>query len=135
MKTLLLSLVVLTALSGCATKPSPSARAQRAADLFDDLDVNHDGYITRAELAAGLRFAGTKELNPNLVIGLEKGSTPKRKVKASRKLTEAEIQKLMAEAFAKHDTNLDQRLTKDEFKKLVIERQQASADDPWDPFM
>lgn len=135
MKTLFLAFAVL-ALAGCATTPAPQTRSQRAAALFDELDTNRDGYLTRAELAAGLRYAGTPELNPNLVLGLEKTTAPsKKKVKASRKLSEAEIQKAMNEAFGVRDENLDRRLSKDEFKKLVVERPRGGADDPWEPFM
>jgi Ca2+-binding EF-hand superfamily protein len=135
MKTLLLAFAVL-ALASCATSPSPQTRAQRAASLFDELDTNRDGYLTRAELAAGLRYAGTPELNPNLVLGLEKTTVPsKKKVKAARKLSEAEIQRAMSEAFGVRDENLDRRLSKDEFKKLVVERPRGAADDPWEPFM
>jgi len=123
----------LLAFAGCATTThrSNDGRAQRAALLFDQLDTNHDGYLSRAELAAGLRYAGTPDLNPNLVMGLKTEST--KKVKASRKLTEAEIKKAMAEAFDTRDAQLDNRITKDEFKKVVVKR--SEDDDPWEPFM
>ena len=134
MKTLILALSVLV-FASCATSPSRSTRAERASDLFDELDTNHDGILTRIELTAGLRYAGSPELNPGLVIGLEKATTSKKKVKASRKLSEAEIQKLLANAFEKRDSKLDQRITKDEFKKLVVERPTGAIDDPWEPFM
>ena len=121
--------------SGCATTKTPASRAQRAGELFDDLDTNHDGFLTRAELAAGLRYAGMKDLDPNLVIGLQKSQVVKKRVKASRRLSEGEIQKLMSAAFQKRDEKLDQRLSKDEFKKLVVERPADASDDPWEPFM
>jgi Ca2+-binding EF-hand superfamily protein len=134
MKTLVLAFAVLF-VAGCATTHSKPSRAQRANDLFDELDVNRDGYLTRSELAQGLRFAGTPELNPNLVIGLEKTVPAKKKVKASRKLSETEIKKMMAEAFETGDSKLDQRITRDEFKKVVSERPRGVQDDPWEPFM
>ncbi len=135
MKKLLLALGLL-ALTGCATtRLSPNDRAQRASTLFDQLDTNHDGYLTRAELAAGLRYAGSPELNPNLVLGLKNDS--KRQVRANRKLTEAEIKKAMAEAFDTRDAQLDNRITKEEFKKVVVKRSEDDSDgqDPWEPFM
>lgn len=133
MKKLLLALALLS-LTGCATTHlSPNDRAQRAGSLFDQLDTNHDGYLTRAELAAGLRYAGSPELNPNLVMGLKTDS--KRQVRANRKLTEAEIKKAMAEAFETRDAQLDNRITKEEFKKVVVKRSEDGDDDPWEPFM
>ena len=136
MKRIFILISAIIALSSCATTShranSKSERAQRAELLFQQLDTNHDGFITKAELAAGLRYAGTPELNPNLVMGLKNDHG--KKLKASRRLTDAEIQKVMTEAFAKRDTELDHRLSKDEFKKLVVERP-AGVEDPWEPFM
>ncbi len=134
MKMILLVLSVF-ALSSCATTHSKASRSQKASDLFDTLDVNHDGYLTRSELSAGLRYAGTPDLNPDLVIGLEKSAPAKKKIKASRKLSEGEIQKIMSEAFDKRDAKLDQRLSRDEFKKVVSERPRGVDEDPWEPFM
>ena len=130
MTKLTLALVSLI-IAGCATHPSPDERAKRASLLFDQLDVNHDGVLTRAELAAGLTYAGTPEMNPNLVMGLKNDSS--KKVKANRKLSEIEIRKAMAEAFGPRKSDVDARLTKDEFKKVVVQR--SANDDPWEPFM
>jgi Ca2+-binding EF-hand superfamily protein len=138
MKRLVHVVICSLLLSGCATTShrasSKAARAQRASDLFDQLDINHDGYVSRAEMLAGLRFAGAPDLNPNLVMGL-KPEKNKDKVKASRRLTEAEIQKSLNEAFKTRDADLDHRMSKDEFKKLVVERPSDEGDDPWEPFM
>ncbi len=92
--TLLTTLLALISTS-CATHPSPDVRTARAASLFDQLDTNHDGYLTRAELAAGLSYAGTPDVNPNLVLGMKSES---RKSKASRKLTKAEAMAMLRAA-------------------------------------
>lgn len=130
-------LFLISGFSGCATThraQSKAERAERASELFDQLDTNHDGYLSRAELLSGLRFAGTPEINPNLMYGLE-SSKAKKKIKASRKLSEAEIQKAMAEAFGVRDDKLDQRISREDFKKVVVERSKGADGDPFDPFM
>lgn len=135
MKTLILLSTLF--LAACATTPHKPTRAERSAKaeaLFRQLDVNHDGYISRAELYNGLKFAGAPDLNPNLVMGLDTAKK-KNEVKASRKLTQSEIDRTMKQAFSNDDQNLDQRLSKEEFKKLVVERPADEGDDPWEPFM
>ena len=132
-------------MSGCATSTyqrgqssvehnSKQARANRADEIFAMLDSNHDGYVSKAEMAAGLRIAGEPDVNPNLMLGLKSGRS-KKAAKANRRITELEIQKTIEEAFDARDKNLDQRLSRDEFRKLVVERPPEENEDPWAPFM
>lgn len=137
------ALVTLVFVTGCATNSTYSRgsghdtkdiRAQRADEIFAMLDVNHNGFITKDEMKAGLRIAGAPDVNPNLMLGL-KSEQSKKAAKANRQITEAEIQKTMKEAFDERDANLDQRLSREEFKKLVVERPLEEGEDPWAPFM
>ena len=126
-------------ITGCATsaKRKPISRAQRANEIFASLDRNHDGSLTRDELRQGLRIAGAPDVNPNLMMGL-KSDKAKQGAKASRPLTDAEIEKAVEDAFSAReakDAKLDQRLSQDEFRKLVVERPPNEEEDPWAPFM
>lgn len=132
-------LFVVSFTSGCATsgasrKASRNERAERADALFAAFDANGDGFLSKEELSGGLRLAGLPDLNPNLMMGMKK-QKQKEAPKASRKLTEAEIQKTMREAFDRRDRDLDQRLDRDEFRKLVVERPPTEGEDPWAPFL
>ncbi|MCX6877198.1 MAG: EF-hand domain-containing protein [Verrucomicrobia bacterium] len=55
-------------LFGCAPAPEkPAARQRQMYGLvqkFDRFDQNGDGYLTRQEIAAGLKEAGTLRLSP-----------------------------------------------------------------------
>ncbi|RYZ76126.1 MAG: hypothetical protein EOP05_05935 [Proteobacteria bacterium] len=126
-------------LSGCASSGSSGShskldRQKRADQLFASFDTNGDGFLTREELSGGLRLAGHPEPNPNLMLGMKKAKR-KEAPKASRKLSEEEIQQTMREAFDRRDRDLDQRLNQDEFRKLVVERPPSQGDDPFAPFM
>ena len=47
-------------------------------------------------------------------------------------MTAQEIEKTIQEAFAIRDADLDNRLSKEEFKKLIVERQPTAGEpDPW----
>jgi len=55
-------------IAGCAPAPDPHVTRQRQmvglVQKFDRFDTNGDGYLTRKELADGLREAGTLSLTP-----------------------------------------------------------------------
>lgn len=133
-------------LSGCATggsgsnspmtgrASSKSDRAARADDLFTVFDANADGYLTRSELDRGLRSAATTwEPNPNLMNALGPDA-PKKKSKP-RPLSDAQVKRAIANAFKSHDKKLDDRISRDEFKKVVADGGSNAEQDPWAPFM
>lgn len=120
--------------SGSSRGLSKSERQKKADELFKSFDANGDGFLTKQELSGGLHLAGMPEMNPNLMLGMKKAQR-KAAPKASRKLTEEEIQQTMREAFDRRDRDLDQRLNQDEFRKLVVERPPTEGDDPWAPLM
>jgi Ca2+-binding EF-hand superfamily protein len=127
-------LISSCASSGSNKRVSKAERRERADLLFASFDANGDGFLTKEELRGGLRMAGMPELDPNIMIGMKKDKK-KETPKASRKLTEEEIQKTMREAFERRDQDLDHRLNQDEFRKLVVERPPTEGDDPWAPLM
>jgi len=83
--------VAVAALFGACATPRQDTRQARQAQMyglvqkFDRFDYNGDGYLTRAEIVAGVREAGTIEL------------------------TEAEFTKLMKAYDTNHDGRISQR--------------------------
>lgn len=113
-----------------------SERAARADDLFILFDADGDGFITRAELEKGLRSASNIEPNPNLMMALDKNQKTKKKAKVSRALTEAQVKRAVEQAFKTgSDKKLEERLSKEDFRKVVAERPPTESEDPWAPFM
>jgi Ca2+-binding EF-hand superfamily protein len=142
----LMALATGFALSSCASLPDTSAtqdtstKAEKPADpkiladdLFDKMDLNGDGFLSREEMAAGLRhytMAGEPASNPNVMFGLKDGTkAAKSKTRKAKPMSEAEIQRTVDQAFSSQDVNFDKRISKDEFKKMVFEKQDTSA--PW----
>ncbi|MES2964807.1 MAG: EF-hand domain-containing protein [Bdellovibrionota bacterium] len=136
------------ALSSCATPSEPSLgaqdrattkaeRATRADDLFILFDADGDGYITRSEMERGLRSASNVEMNPNLVMAMDsKGQPKKKKPKVTRALSDAQVKRAVEQAFKSgSDKKMEDRISKDEFRKIVAERPSSETEDPWAPFM
>ena len=130
---------------GCASGPTNGEMTGRAAtradrearanDLFTLFDANGDGYLTKAELENGLRSAATTwEPNPNLMMGLGPDGAKKAKKPKAHPLSDAQIKKAMSNAFKGHDKKLDDRISRDEFKKVVADGE-GNNEDPWAPFM
>jgi Ca2+-binding EF-hand superfamily protein len=130
-----LSLAALT-LTGCASFNSTSEapltekeRAERTENLFNAMDANGDGFLSREEMTTGLRsftLAGGDAPRTDVVLGLDekKGKTKKKKT-----MSDAEVRRAVDQAFSAQDLNLDKRISKDEFKKMVLEKSDTSA--PW----
>lgn len=127
-----------TTTSATSRATTKAERAQRAEDLFVLFDADGDGYITKAEMERGLRSASNVEMNPNLIIALDSKGQPtkKKKPKVSRALTDAQVKRAVEQAFKSgSDKKMEDRISKEEFRKIVAERPASEAEDPWAPFM
>lgn len=124
----LASLFISFFLIGCATVGGGSSAVrtpeQRADDLFDIFDANGDGVLTRDELEGGIRYVNNDKIRTSdgTMFALTKkktaGSTG---IAFKRKLSENEIKKLVDASFAPStgSGNLQERLTREEFKAIV----------------
>lgn len=146
-----LALLALSFTVSCATGPgtegpdvntatakatTKSERASRADDLFVLFDADGDGFLTRSELEKGLRSATNVEPNPNLMMALDKNQKPKKKAKVSRSLSDSQVKRAVEQAFKTgSDKKLEERITREDFRKIVSERPASEGDDPWAPFM
>jgi Ca2+-binding EF-hand superfamily protein len=129
-------------LTACATAPvshramTPSERAARADELFAQFDINGDGYLTRDELRGGIRYLAKGESmgDSNVMLGLNKQKKKVTRKKTSRELSSEEINRAVKDAFSGKDDTLEQRLSQEEFRKVIVERPRTG-DDPWQPML
>jgi Ca2+-binding EF-hand superfamily protein len=137
--------VLLVSAASCATHSPPSTpleREERADELFSGFDIDGDGYLSRAELEGGVRYLAMgihSGPGSGVMLGLRtKSNSRKSSAKAKPKYspTTEETQMAIAEAFRTRDQNLDNRLSREEFKKLIVERPRVPSDnDFWEPLM
>lgn len=131
--------------TGCATTSHKATtreeRASRADELFAEFDLNGDGFLTKDELRGGMRYyagGGSSLGSDSVMLGLQQGKTKKTssRRKPTRTLSSEEIERTINEAFSRRDAKLDSRLSKEEFKKVIVERPTASGEaDPWEPLL
>jgi Ca2+-binding EF-hand superfamily protein len=142
MKRLLLTLTLVT-LTACATNPvhhamTRSERAARADELFAQFDINGDGYITQDELRGGIRYLakGDGMGESGVMMGLNKQKKKTIQKRFPREISNEEINRAVKDAFSGKDAGLGERLSQEEFRKVIVERQRGPGDaDPWEPMM
>lgn len=132
-------------LTACATPPerlgSPEERALRADEFFESFDLNGDGYLSRSELEGGLRYLAmglnTTGSGSHVMLGLrQKTKSKKKSSQRTPSLTREEVNRAVHDAFVTRDSDLDERLSRAEFKKLIVERPSTpGVTDIWEPFM
>ena len=125
-KTIILSLTLALASPALAHLSPPAAKAaitrqeavERADQLFDALDANHDGLLTRREaMMAGRRLRAEREstgIDVKPGIGGHTERFFERRFAGERVVTRREFELAMLDHFDRMDTNHDGVLTPDE---------------------
>lgn len=131
-------------MSGCAIAPksvaqgevlSPEGDAER---LFEVLDVNGDGIVSKEEAKSGLQYmiASYDRGGKTEILAAKKGSDGKSKPvkrKSKRKPTSQDAQKAFEALFAE-PTKVGNGLTQDEFKTLIVKASDNPESDPFAAF-
>lgn len=139
-------LVTALIFSGCATTnshPSPHAAPEaaltpqeEAARLFDILDVDGNGKISREEARSGFQYliASYDRGGRTEILAAKPGdlSTPARK-KPKRRPTAQDANRAFEALFEK-PTKAPDGISKDEFKKLVVKASDNPESDPFVAF-
>lgn len=133
-----------TVLSGCAIAPksvaqgeilSPEGDAER---LFEVLDVNGDGLVSKEEAKSGLQYliASYDRGGKTEILAAKQGSDKKSrpiKRKSKRKPTSQDAEKAFEALFAE-PTKVGNGLTQDEFKTLIVKASDNPESDPFAAF-
>ncbi|MBN8541762.1 MAG: hypothetical protein J0L82_15330 [Deltaproteobacteria bacterium] len=131
-------------LGGCAIAPksvaqgevmSPEGDAQR---MFEVLDVNGDGLVSKAEAKSGLQYlvASYDRGGKTEILAAKQGADGKSKPvkrKSKRKPTSQDAEKAFEALFAE-PTKVGNGLTQDEFKTLVVKASDNPESDPFAAF-
>lgn len=116
------------------TTTTPEQDADR---LFDVLDVNGDGKVSKEEARSGFRYmiASYDRGGKIEVLAAKAGETPSSASrKSKRKPTNQDATRAFDSLFVNNVKNKD-ALSREEFKKIVIRSGSASSDDPFAAFM
>lgn len=140
MKNLIASIFVLPFLiflTSCASTPParPTTPQEDAARLFDVLDVDGNGVISRAEARAGFQYliASYDRAGKSEILAAKPGGAPETttKRKSKRRPTADDANRAFEALFEKSNKAAD-GVSKEEFKKLIVK----SSDNPdTDPFV
>ncbi len=135
------SLLVLVVFTGCASAPQhvapPLTPAEEAARLFDILDVDGNGKISREEARSGFKYmiASYDRGTGNEILAAKPGMTPETppKRKSKRRPTSQDATKAF-EALFENPGKTANEISKDEFKKMVVKASDNPDTDPFSAF-
>ena len=139
---LLISLVIL---GGCATSSQRPATGsstelsseEKALRLFEVLDVNSDGIVTKEEANSGFKYliASYDRDSSNEMLAVKPGATPNReaKSKSGRRPTSRDANRAFESLFLR-DGKATESVTKEEFKKLIVKANKSPSSDPFEVF-
>ncbi len=132
--TLAFAITLALSLTGCASMgqqdhskngtTTVQSQSDNADEIFLNLDTNHDGYVSKEEMRRALDLFSEDERmeSTQMVYGLK--SKKESAVDKLKHLSAAQKKKLIARAFEKNNsksaTDDQERLTQDEFRKIVI---------------
>jgi hypothetical protein len=143
LRALLFSFISLT-LIGCASLDLPDrhksdqseeSTRETARDLFAIFDINSDGFLTRDELGAGLRYMARVDRTGDSSVFALRSKRPSRRGAARPRpqLTDQQISELVTATFSADTAvpgrSLTERLSQSEFEKIVIDSSAPSARD------
>lgn len=111
------------------------SRDQAINDLFEILDVNGDGIVTKEEARAGFQYLIASYDRPkNEVLAVKPGaSTGSGASKKKKHPTPKDADRAFSSLFTNDGKNLES-VNRDEFKKLVVKAGTRSDGDPFEQF-
>lgn len=112
---------------------SPSERADR---LFEILDVDGDGKLTKAEAQSGFKYliASYDRDSSNEILAAKPVTGSKPEARKSKRRPTSQDANRAFEAMFLRDGRATEAVTKDEFKKLVVKANQNPGSDPFQVF-
>ncbi len=134
----------LLSISGCAVAPKSVAQGEvlspegEAGRLFEILDVNGDGLVSKEEAKSGFQYliASYDRGGKTEILAAKQGTDAKSKApkrRAKRKPTPQDAEKAFEKLFAE-PTKVGNGLTADEFKTLVVRASDNPESDPFAAF-
>lgn len=140
---LLLSTLLLSACASFSpTTEVPltdSEKAARAEEIFAVMDTDGDGFLTKDEMTGGLRYLTTADTpaTRDLMYGLKKKTSKdsSKRTRPIKRMSEEEVRQLVEESFKTPDQIAIDRISKEDFRKIVVERRPSTQDTPsptWD---
>jgi hypothetical protein len=124
---------------GCASRPSqtavatPLSRAEEAERLFEVLDVDGNGKISREEARSGFKYliASYDRGNENEILAAKPGSTSEvpQKRKPKRRPTSQDATKAFEALFEKPGATANE-ISRDAFNKMVLKSSDNPETDP-----